>query len=687
MSEANQILADARLAHARGDVHAAAAGYQRVLELGGGAAEVHYLLGTARYALGDIQGAVTSLQQAVVLNSNLAPALHYLGISLAGLGHLDDAVSHYRRAVDLTPQDAMLRNNLGAAYVMLNRLDEAADAFSAAIAIQPDYAQAYVNLGNVFVERGDLPVAIERYRSVLAFKPNDAEAWERLAGALVRQNNLDEAIWCYSRLLTLKPDYVEARDQLASLLAARGRFDEAIDCYHQVLSERPDHAGGHKNLGVVLTKVGKYDDAIARFHRALELQPGYWQAQMGLAAALSESGHLEEAAELYRRVLERRPDEADATANLATVFARQGKLEQAGATLRTLLEQNPRFARGHINLGALLTSEKEFDEALDCFQRAKQIEPGNTDAHYSNAVTLLLLGRWQAGWPEYEWRWSRRQLVGAMPNPLWDGDAMPNGTLLIHAEQGLGDTLQMVRLASLVKQRVGTVVLECQPQLASLVARTTGIGRVVARGEPLGEFDAYVPILSLPYLLHIDEKSIPRDVPYLLPARQLVEKWREEFAGQPGYKIGISWQGSPHNPSDHTRSFPLSEFRELARLPGVRLYSLQFGSGREQVPSFAKDTPLIDLGDRLGDFDNTAAIVENLDLVITCDSALAHLAGGLGAPVWVPLPLVPDWRWLLDREDSPWYPTMRLFRQSRRGEWSEPFARMREGLAKQLSTS
>jgi Tfp pilus assembly protein PilF len=467
------------------------------------------------------------------------------------------------------------------------------------------------------------------------------------------------------------------------VLAARGRFDEAIDCYHRVLAQRPDHAGAHKNLGVVLAKVGKYDDAIASFRRALELQSDYLQAQNGLAAALTESGRLEEAAELYRRVLELRPHDADATANLATVFSRQGQLEQAASILRKLLDQSPGFTRGHINLGAVLTSQQKFDEALGCFLRAVQIDPGNPDAHYSDAVTLLLLGRWQAGWAEYEWRWTRRQLVGVMPKPLWNGEAMPKGTLLVHAEQGLGDTLQFVRLARMAKQRVGTVVLECQPQLASLLAGSKDIGRVVARGEPLGEFDAYVPLLSLPHLLQIDEANIPRDVPYLFPSQQLVEKFREELAGQCGYKIGISWQGSPHNPSDRTRSFRLAEFSELVKLPGVQLYSLQFGTGREQVSGFETDT-LVDLGDRLGDFDNTAAIVQNLDLVITCDSALAHLAGGLGVPVWVPLPLVPDWRWLQDREDSPWYPTMRLFRQSRRGDWSEPFARMREVLAKQV---
>jgi hypothetical protein len=405
---------------------------------------------------------------------------------------------------------------------------------------------------------------------------------------------------------------------------------------------------------------------------------------MGLAAALADSGRLDEATELYQRVLELRPLDPEAAVNLATVTSRQGQLEQAASILRKLLEHSPSFARGHINLGAILASQQKFDEALGCFLRAVEIEPQNAEAHYSYAVTLLLLGRWPEGWAEYEWRWSRRHLVAVMPKPLWNGEAMPGGTLLVHAEQGLGDTLQFVRLARMVKERVGTVVVECQPQLASLIARSKGIGRVVARGEPLGEFDSYVPLLSLPHLLGLSEENIPRQVPYLFPATELVQKWLDEFAGQPGYKIGISWQGGPHNPSDRTRSFPLAEFRDLAKLPGVQLYSLQFGSGREQVAAFETDTPIIDLGDRLGDFDNTAAIVQNLDLVITCDSALAHLAGGLGARVWMPLAVVPDWRWLLDRHDSPWYPTMRLFRQSRPGGWSEPFARMREALAKQV---
>jgi hypothetical protein len=285
------------------------------------------------------------------------------------------------------------------------------------------------------------------------------------------------------------------------------------------------------------------------------------------------------------------------------------------------------------------------------------------------------------GWGEYEWRPTRAPLEEDMSKPLWTGAKRPRSTVLLRCEQGLGDAIQFVRYAALVKERVGRVVLECDPSLARLLATCPGVDEVVARGAPLPKFGMYAPLLSLPGVFETSVDTVPADVPYLAADAAEEAAWKEELSADKGFKVGVAWRGSPQNKADRFRSFALSELSAIAGVDGVSLYSLQFGPGREELGSLADRFSIVDLGDRLGDFATTAAIVRNLDLVIACDSAPAHLAGALGVNVWVALPFSPDWRWMLDRDDSPWYPTMRLFRQKSPGDWRGVFGRMAEALA------
>ena len=297
------------------------------------------------------------------------------------------------------------------------------------------------------------------------------------------------------------------------------------------------------------------------------------------------------------------------------------------------------------------------------------------------------MGRFEQGWPGYEWRWKCKEF-GSLPPfhpPLWDGSPLDGRTILVHAEQGLGDTLQFIRYAPLVHQRGGRVILVCQPPLIGLLTRSPGVERLVAQGEALPDYDVHVPLMSLPGLLGTTLESVPADVPYLDAEPQLVEAWRHRLGSYPGFKVGIVWQGNPKFRLDRRRSIPLAQFAPLARVPGVHLFSLQKGPGAEQLAAVTDRFPVTDLGRRLDDFMDTAAVLKNLDLVISVDTAIAHLAGALGIPVWVALPFVPDWRWLMDREDSPWYPTMRLFRQARPGQWEDVFQRIAEALQRRLA--
>ncbi len=294
----------------------------------------------------------------------------------------------------------------------------------------------------------------------------------------------------------------------------------------------------------------------------------------------------------------------------------------------------------------------------------------------------------QPGWPEYEWRWRRQDASPpALTQPLWDGSSLQGKSILLYPEQGLGDTLQFIRYAPLVKQTGATVIVQCQPPLLRLLATCAGIDRLLPEGADLPPFDVQAPLLSLPRILRTTLASIPANIPYLSADPDLRARWRQSLSGVADFKVGIAWQGNPGHKRDRQRSVPLAAFAPLAEAPGVRLVSLQKGPGHEQLTELAERLRVLDLTDELEDFADTAALLSNLDLVITVDTAVAHLAGAMGIPVWVALPIVPDWRWLLERQDSPWYPTMRLFRQTAWGDWAGVFERLTGALGQKIAAT
>ncbi|MBI3839524.1 MAG: glycosyltransferase family protein [Planctomycetia bacterium] len=446
---------------------------------------------------------------------------------------------------------------------------------------------------------------------------------------------------------------------------------------------KPDVAEVHRELGAVLTKQEKFAEAAACHRRALELKPDNAEALYHLGRVLVHQDKLEEALICYRKALQLQPDHVQAQGSLGNLLRYQGKLEEALACYRRALELSPDYAEVYYNLGLALVDDNRLEEAVAAYRRALELNPQYVDAHFSHALALLTMSRFDEGWPEYEWRWKRHGAQEeVLPRPRWTGEKLDGRTILVRSEQGFGDNLQFIRFVDLLKRQGATVIVECLPQLVRLLATCPGVDRVIAVGEPLPPFDFHVPLLSVPGILRISPTDIPARIPYLAPDAQLVEAWKNELARERNFKIGIAWFGNRNYPSDRQRSIPLAQFGGIARLPGVRLYSLQMGANREQLSDLAGQWPISDLGDRLGDFHNTAAIMRNLDLVITCDSAPGHLAGAIGVPVWLALAFAPDWRWSLERNDSPWYPTMRLFRQSRRGDWQGVFEVIEQELVK-----
>jgi Flp pilus assembly protein TadD len=480
---------------------------------------------------------------------------------------------------------------------------------------------------------------------------------DALAAALRdhQAGRLQGAERAYLEVLAAEPRQPDALHYLGVIAYQTGRLDAAADYLARAAREIPDTAALHHHLGLVHAAQGRAEEAIASFGQALRLAPELAEAHNGLGNALKDLGRPEEALGNYRRALELKPDFADA----------------------------------HSNLGNTLELLGRYAEAAGAYRRALELDPNHAAAHWNQALLMLLRGDLERGWDEYEWRWKTRGFIPrTYPQPLWDGSTLAGKTVLVHCEQGLGDTIQFIRYAPLLRARGATVVFECQRRLLALLAGCTGVDVLVGEGDSLPAFDVFAPLLSLPRILATRLASIPAAAGYLAPRPELAAQWRARLAHLGGYPIGIAWQGRTAYAKDRYRSVPLSHFAPLAELPGVRLISLQTGAGRDQIRRLARPFPLTDFGEALdgasGPFMDTAAILSGLRLVITSDTAIAHLAGAMGVPVWVALSFAPDWRWHLDRNDSPWYATMRLFRQKRLGDWSSVFEEIRAALQERM---
>jgi Flp pilus assembly protein TadD len=530
---------------------------------------------------------------------------------------------------------------------------------------------------------GELARAAQLYRRAVEADPHDAEARAALGLALAEQGRLEEAVASLREALQLRPNHARAHHNLGVALAEQGRLEEAVASLREALRLRPDYAEACYNLGNTLGKLVRPDEAEAAYRRALEARPTYADACNNLGLLLTESGRHGEAAVLLRQALRLRPNQAEAHNNLGLALAGLARFAEAEAAYHEALRLKPTYVEAHTNLGSAYKEQGRLAEALACYQFALWLDPASATAHWNRALAWLQQGDYAHGWPEYEWRWKRsRGRPRPLRQPRWDGAPLQGRSILLHAEQGLGDTLQFVRYAPRVKARGGTVLLAAPRPLLALLSSVAGIDRLVDDAGPLPETDVHAPLLSLPLLFGTTLETIPANVPYLAAADR-IERWRQRLGSLPGRKVGVAWQGNPRHPWDGHRSAPLAALAPLARLPGLTLVSLQKGPGAEQLRE--SELPVHDLGEEFdrgdGAFLDTAAVMKCLDLVVTVDTAVAHLAGGLGVPVWTALAAVADWRWLVGRERTPWYPTMRLFRQPAPGDWPAVFARMAQELS------
>jgi tetratricopeptide (TPR) repeat protein len=641
--------------------------------------DVLHILGIMLVQGRDPEQGIALIRRALEMR-DFAPAWNNLGNGYRRLQCHGESVMAYERAIALQPGFVEAHNNRGNALVALDRPAEALADFDEAVRLGPDFAEAHSNRGAALLKLGRAGEALAAASKALTLAPNLAEACVVCAEAQLAQGDADAAMIDAEKALRLKPGLADAHVCRGDVLMASDQPDGALAAYGQAIRLNPRLPPAHNNRGNALRALGRNREALESYDTAIALKPDYAEAFNNRGRVLKGLQGPEAALASYDQAIALVPNYAGAHSNRGNMLLMLGRPEAALADHDAAIALQPDNFRAHNNRGNALLDLKQLDGALQSYERAIALRPGYAEAHWNRGIALLLQGRWEEGWPEY----AHRHRAGfAAPQDIYPADRLWTGeqdlagkNLLIHCEQGLGDAIQFCRYALIARDKGARVSLLPHKGLAGLLR---GLGPDFAIVDsPAAGFDYHVPLLDMPQACGTTPDTVPWPGPYLHAEPERMAHWRTHI-GPHGLKIGIGWQGNPDSPSDIGRSFPVRLFETVSRRDGVRLIALQKGAGLEQLDHLPAGMAI----ERLPSFDegsdaflDTAAVMANLDLIITSDTAIAHLAGALGRPVLVALKYVPDWRWLLERDDSPWYPNMQLIRQPRPGDWQGAFAQI-----------
>lgn len=657
----SQALAIALDHHRAGRLDAAQALYHEILKVAPHHPDALHLLGTLAHQRGDSITALALLDGAIGKEATVAHYYANRGLVRRALKDYAGAMADLRQALALNPKSADAHYNLGLVFHDQGQFNEAQSCYQQALSLGFESAEIRTQVGHVLQARGEMIEALANYHRALMYVLDYEPAFRGLAQVLLRiegqQANAQFALRHAERIA--KGEVTEA-DMLAAFFLEQSKFldsqggrDLAIACLQRSLSLRPQWSDAAHNLGFLYHRNGQNDKALEAFQRAHMLNPRDIETIRWLAFTSHETGDDDKALRYFELALSIAPESPDVWNNLGIY----------------------RHERGQLN------------EAITAYENALRYNPNHAPAHQNFAATLLKLGDYARGWKEYEWRW-KNTLNAAdrrYPQPRWRGEALNGKTLLLWAEQGLGDTIQFVRYAQILARFGGRVVLECKPSLRRLLERAPGIHIVVATGSPLPPFDYHCPLLNVMQLVGTTIDTIPADVPYLLPAPETAIAWAAKLSGYDKYRIGLAWAGNPEHRKDRRRSIAISQLAPLLTMSDVTFFSLQVGSASAQLRSdeFAR---IVDMTGEIEDFEDTAALIASIDLVITVDTAVAHLAGAMHKPVWMLSRFDGCWRWL-DQNITPWYPSMRIFRQPAPKDWATVISVVKEQLVSLVQTS
>jgi tetratricopeptide (TPR) repeat protein len=708
------VLEQAIALHREGRLKEAASLYRQFLNQNPDHAEALGLLGVTEVQAGNPSAGLAFLDRAIWLEPQ-NPILHNnRGNALRDLKRLEEARAAYDRALALKPDFAQARNNRGNVLSDLRRFEEAVANFDGLIRMQPQLAAAHFHRGNALQQLGRHADALSSFDRALFVKPDHADAhnnrgialhqlkrsrealaafdrslairdsnpgcWNNRGNLLLDLKQLDEALANFDRALAIKPDYAQAFYNRGIVLREMKRLGESLESFNRAIALEPDNAKAHSGSGAVLCDLKRPEEALASLDRALALEPRYADALLNRGVALRDAKRFADAMESMDRAYALEPENAGVLNGRGVALLDVERFDEALTALDRALELEPDHAQAHYNRGMVLLNLNRPRDALASHARALALEPDYPDALFGEGVCHLTLGEFSRGWAGYEHRWRiRTPAFSRRSHGLkdWAGEDLRGRSILVYAEQGAGDTIQFARYLPLLASRGASVTFLVEERLLSLLGPLSDDVRLASNVRPGERFDFQCALLSIPYWLRTSLATIPPSAPYLYADPKRSAEWARRI-GTHGFKVGIHWQGGlwQGGASIAGRSIPLREFQPLSQISGVRLISLQKNFGAEQldrIPPGMRVERLDKFDDGPDAFLDSAAVIDCLDLVVTCDTSIAHLAGALAAPVWVALKNVPDWRWMVDRSDSPWYPTMRLFRQKTLGDWPGVF--------------
>ena len=554
----------------------------------------------------------------------------------------------------------------------------AVELLRSAVAVSPGVPDYLNSLGNALGDAEQFEEAAIVYQRALALDSRHAIVTNNLGNVLKKLKRFDQSLAAYTRAIEIDPQLAPAHNGRAAIFVELRQFDQAIGAARQAIALDPNLADAWNNLGFALQETGRSREGVEALQMAARIAPNASDIFLNLGVSLQAVGRREEAVAAYRRATQLNPDCVGAYNNMGTALRDLLRIDEAIEALKKAIELRPDAAGPYGNLGIALVDRGDMTGCIAALQKSVELEPLWPDMHMNFAMMLLLAGDFERGWAEMEWRWKCDTFPSPrwrFPHPQWHGEPLNGKTLLIHAEQGLGDSIQFVRFARQAAERGARVIVGCPPELAELLGGAAGVHQVVAT-ETLPPFDVHCPMMSLPLALGTRLETIPGERAYLRANPLKVEQWQQRLGPRDGrLRVGLVWAGKTTHADDHRRSIPLRLWAPLLAAQNVTFYSLQKGEHAAQLTEIGGAYPILDFTPDLIDFSQTAALIENLDLVICVDTSVAHLAAALGKPTWILVAARPDWRWLLHRDDSPWYPTVRLFRQQRLGDWRDAIGR------------
>ena len=615
--------------------------------------------------------------------------LRFLATLFLQAGHYLEAIELFNKAALIKKTDASIFSNKGNALKELGRFDEALESYNKSLVLKPKFAEAFSNRGITLQELHRLDEALASFDQAIQLKPEFAEAHSNKALVLHKLKRFEETLISCDKAIALKPDYVEAHSNRGIALQELNRLDEALQNFDHAIALNPNYAVAHFNRGFVLNELRRFHEAVESYDKALALNPTYAEAYFNRAIPLNELNRFDEALESCDRAIQLKPSFAEAYCNRGIALKDQKRFEEALQSFNKAIELAPQFAEAYSNRGLALKELRHIDAAINSYDQAIALKPEVAEFYFNKATALILTGQYLEGWEIFEWRVKGKNvgdIYSRHNKHPWRGQENIQGKkLLIHHEHGLGDTIQFCRYVPLAEALGAEITLEVPENLVSLISTLKPQINVVAQGTSLPEMDACCPIMSLPHVFKTTVETIPSPTPYLFSDKTKVAAWKQKLGQSKKLRVGLVWSGDIVHRNDHNRSIRLQEMVSLTDLP-LEWHSLQKEYRSYDLDVIHQHQEIKQHQDDIVDFSDTAALVECMDLVISVDTSIAHAAGAIGKPVWILMPFTPDYRWMLDRKDCPWYATAELFRQNPNRQWADVLQNVKAELSQRFIT-